>query len=51
MISFFQLGLYNNDLLHPVRKWLEAIKIDNSKLAHFLCKAIPAQCPFEQVCH
>lgn len=38
----------HKDLLHPVREWLENIQIHNSKLAHFLCKAIPAQCPFER---
>jgi hypothetical protein len=27
---------------------LEMIKVDNPKLAHLLCKLIPAQCPFER---
>ncbi|MDZ7955324.1 Mo-dependent nitrogenase C-terminal domain-containing protein [Nostoc sp. DedQUE09] len=36
------------DLLHPVRQWLESIEIDNPKLAQFLCKMIPAHCPFER---
>ncbi|MDZ8051478.1 MAG: Mo-dependent nitrogenase C-terminal domain-containing protein [Aulosira sp. ZfuVER01] len=40
--------LLNHDLLYPVREWLESIDIHNRKLAHFLCKAIPAQCPFER---
>jgi hypothetical protein len=34
------------DLLNPLRTWLDAIKIDNSKLAHRICHLIPAQCPF-----
>ncbi|MEH1781666.1 MAG: Mo-dependent nitrogenase C-terminal domain-containing protein [Nostoc sp.] len=38
----------HNDLLHPVREWLKTIEIHHSKVAHFLCKAIPAQCPFER---
>jgi Mo-dependent nitrogenase C-terminus len=38
----------HKDLLHPVREWLENIEVRNLKLAHFLCKAIPAQCPFER---
>jgi Mo-dependent nitrogenase C-terminus len=38
----------HKDLLHPVREWLENIEVRNFKLAHFLCKAIPAQCPFER---
>lgn len=35
-------------LLHSVRQWFEAIEIDDPKLALFLCKVIPAQCPFER---
>jgi hypothetical protein len=37
-----------NDLLHPVRQWLDSREIHNAKLAYFLCKFIPAQCPFER---
>ena len=36
------------DPLKPVRQWLDAIEIRNPKLARFLSKAIPAQCPFER---
>lgn len=38
----------NNNILQPVRQWLESIEVHNSKFAHLLCKAIPAQCPFER---
>lgn len=31
-----------------IKHQLEAIEIDNPKLARFLCKIIPAQCPFER---
>lgn len=47
MTSFIQIHL-DKDLLHPVREWLEGIEIHNRKLAHLLCKVIPAQCPFER---
>ncbi|MEH2262698.1 Mo-dependent nitrogenase C-terminal domain-containing protein [Nostoc sp.] len=47
MTSFIQIQS-KNDRLRPLRQWLETIEIHNSKLAHFLCKAIPAQCPFER---
>lgn len=47
MTSFIQIHLHY-DLLHPVREWLSGIEIHNRELAHFLCKAIPAQCPFER---
>lgn len=46
MTSFTQLEK-QNDLLSPVRQWLESVEVHNRKLAHFLCKLIPAQCPFE----
>lgn len=36
------------DLLRPLRQWLDQIKVGNPKLAHRLCKLIPAQCPFER---
>ncbi len=36
------------DLLGPVRQWLEELEIQDPKLAQFLCKLIPASCPFEQ---
>ncbi|MBD2059793.1 Mo-dependent nitrogenase C-terminal domain-containing protein [Oculatella sp. FACHB-28] len=36
------------DLFKPLRQWLDQIKIQNSKLAHLICKLIPAQCPFER---
>ncbi|MGB3509884.1 MAG: Mo-dependent nitrogenase C-terminal domain-containing protein [Microcoleaceae cyanobacterium] len=34
--------------LAPLRQWLEHIEVKNPNLAHFLCKLIPAQCPFER---
>ncbi len=36
------------NLLHPVQQWLEAVEIHNPKVARFLCKLIPADCPFER---
>lgn len=36
------------NLLHSVQQWLEAIEIHDPKAARFLCKLIPADCPFEQ---
>ena len=43
-------GLRNKRLalLQPVRQWLDEIEIHDPKLARFLSKAIPAQCPFER---
>ncbi len=36
------------NLLAPIRQWLDEIEIHDRKLAHLICKAIPAQCPFER---
>ena len=36
------------DILRPMRQWLDRIEVANPKLAHQLCKLIPAQCPFER---
>lgn len=36
------------DLLHPVRDWLDELEIHDPQVARFLCKLIPAQCPFER---
>ncbi|GAB4385213.1 MAG: hypothetical protein Kow00121_49890 [Elainellaceae cyanobacterium] len=34
--------------LQPVRLWLNQIEIRNPAIAHFLCRIIPIQCPFER---
>lgn len=36
------------DPLNPVRHWLDDLKIHDPQVARFLCKMIPAQCPFER---
>lgn len=36
------------DILRSLRQWLNQIEVSNPKLAHRLCKLIPAQCPFER---
>ena len=36
------------DVLHPVKEWLDEMEIKDPKLARFLCKVIPPQCPFER---
>lgn len=36
------------DLLLPVRHWLDEVEVEDPKIARFLCKMIPSQCPFER---
>lgn len=38
----------NFDPLQPLRRWVDKVEVQNPKLAHRLCKLIPAQCPFER---
>ena len=32
----------------PLRQWVDSLEIKHSKMAHQICKMIPAQCPFER---
>ncbi|OCQ95979.1 nitrogenase [Oscillatoriales cyanobacterium USR001] len=36
------------DVLQPARVWLDRWEIHDSSVAHFICKMIPPQCPFER---
>jgi tellurite resistance protein len=36
------------DVLHPVKDWLEGMEVKDPRLAKFICKVIPPQCPFER---
>ncbi|WP_267383266.1 Mo-dependent nitrogenase C-terminal domain-containing protein [Cyanobacterium sp. uoEpiScrs1] len=38
----------NPDLLHPLKDWLDAMDIHDPRLARFICKMVPPQCPFER---
>ncbi|BAZ68432.1 MAG: Mo-dependent nitrogenase C-terminal domain-containing protein [Pelatocladus maniniholoensis HA4357-MV3] len=43
-----QLSKSQSDFLQPLRQWLDSFDIQNQKLAKFIAKLIPAQCPFER---
>ncbi|NJN49081.1 MAG: nitrogenase [Alkalinema sp. RL_2_19] len=36
------------DPLQPVRSWLDGMQVQDPKVARFLCRLIPSQCPFER---
>jgi len=36
------------DILQPARVWLDGWEIHDPSVAHFICKMIPPQCPFER---
>ncbi len=39
---------HRSNLLDPMKEWLDGLNVKESKIARFLCKVIPAQCPFER---
>ena len=36
------------NVLHPVKHWLDDWEVHDQKVARFICKMIPPQCPFER---
>ncbi|MBL1208914.1 Mo-dependent nitrogenase C-terminal domain-containing protein [Geminocystis sp. GBBB08] len=39
---------HHPDLLKPVKKWLDGMDIHDPRVARFVCKMIPSDCPFER---
>lgn len=38
----------HSDILKPVREWLDGMDIEDPRVARFICKLVPPQCPFER---
>jgi tellurite resistance protein len=38
----------HSDVLQPVRTWLDGMEMHDPRVARFVCKMIPPQCPFER---
>lgn len=36
------------DILKPMREWLDGMDIKDPRVAKFVCKMVPSQCPFER---
>ncbi len=36
------------EALNPLRDWLDGLEVHDPRVARFLCKMIPSQCPFER---
>ena len=36
------------DPLKPAREWLDQLEVKDARLARFVCKLVPSQCPFER---
>lgn len=36
------------DALKPVKDWLDGMEVHDPRLARFICKMVPSQCPFER---
>ena len=41
-------GHRSQEVLDPVKQWLDGLEIHDSRVARFICKMVPAQCPFER---
>lgn len=39
---------HHKKVLQPVKDWLDGWDIHDPRVAHFICKIIPPQCPFER---
>lgn len=39
---------HRSNLLDPMKEWLDGLEVKDPRIARFLCKLIPAQCPFER---
>jgi tellurite resistance protein len=40
--------LHHPDILNPVRQWLDGMEVKDPRVARFICKMVPSQCPFER---
>ncbi|GFE70131.1 Mo-dependent nitrogenase C-terminal domain-containing protein [Chroococcus sp. FPU101] len=36
------------DVLHPMKDWLDEMDVQDPRVARFICKMVPPQCPFER---
>lgn len=36
------------DILQPMKKWLDGMDVKDPRVARFICKMVPSQCPFER---
>jgi len=39
---------HHKNVLQPVKDWLDGWEVHDPRVAHFVCKMIPSQCPFER---
>lgn len=48
LTSFCNNPMQSFDLLSPLRRQLDRLEIQNSSMAHWICRVVPSQCPFER---
>ncbi len=46
--NYLQHPEHHPDLLNPIKHWLDDLQVKDARLARFMCKMIPPQCPFER---
>ena len=47
-VADIQKGEQGIDPLKPAREWLDQLEVKDPRLARFVCKLVPSQCPFER---
>jgi len=40
--------VHHKDVLQPIKNWLDGWEVHDPRVARFVCKMIPPQCPFER---
>lgn len=48
LTSFCNNKIKSFDLLNPLRRQLDRLEIQSSSMAHWICRVVPSQCPFER---
>ena len=38
----------HSNVLQPVKEWLDEMEVGDPRVARFVCKMVPSQCPFER---
>lgn len=46
--NYLQPPQQHPSVLNPIKKWLDGMDVKDPRVARFICKMVPPQCPFER---
>lgn len=46
--KYLQPHQQHPSVLNPIKKWLDGMEVKDPRVARFICKMVPPQCPFER---